>query len=289
MLRRRVRLPAPVVLGAAWASPLAVCAVVRPGRRRQVAACVLNMWAYMASYEMPHDDPDRLARRARLDYPIAADRVLGLGVLPTVRLQRRFATEGEVRPFERLLVLCHWIWFVVPHLSLLYVLVRRSDRFPAAAARMYAVFDVGAVFYWAIPTAPPWWAARHGRIEDGERVRLRRMMIEYGPVFWGPLWEPLFAFLGGNPLAAMPSLHFATSLMGAHLLSEVDPVAGTVGWTYTGMLGLGLVYLGEHYLVDLLAGAALTESVRSAAPGLAPVARRTLAMLDSFQARAAEG
>jgi membrane-associated phospholipid phosphatase len=114
------------------------------------------------------------------------------------------------------------------------------------------------------------------------------MMIEYGPVFWGRLWEPLFAFLGGNPLAAMPSLHFATSLMGAHLLSEVDPVAGTVGWTYAGMLGLGLVYLGEHYLVDLLGGAALAEGVRLTSPRFVPLARRVLGMLDALQARIGE-
>ena len=61
----------------------------------------------------------------------------------------------------------------------------------------------------------------------------------------------------------MPSLHFATSLMGAHLLSEVGPVAGAVGWTYAALLGLALVYLGEHYAVDLLGGAALTETVRT--------------------------
>ena len=30
----------------------------------------------------------------------------------------------------------------------------------------------------------------------------------------------------------MPSLHFATSLMAAHLLSEVGPVAGALGWIY---------------------------------------------------------
>jgi membrane-associated phospholipid phosphatase len=75
--------------------------------------------------------------------------------------------------------------------------------------------------------------------------------------------------------------------MGAHLLSDVDPVAGTVGWTYAGMLGLGLVYLGEHYLVDLLAGAALTEGVRAVAPGFTPLARRALGVLDSLQARTA--
>lgn len=278
--RRRLRLPAPAVLGAAWGAPLALGVALRPGRTRQVALSALNMWAYIASYEMPHDDPERLARRTRVAYPIAADRLLGLGVLPTVRLQRTFARPGKVNRFERLLVFSHWIWFLTPHATLAYILLRRSDRFPAAAVRMYAVFDLGAIFYWAIPTAPPWWAAAHGRLEEGREVQVRRMMIEYGPVFWGDLWTPLYSFLGGNPLAAMPSLHFATSLMGAHLLSEVGPVPGAIGWTYAGTLGLALVYLGEHYLIDLIGGAVLTETIRGAAPRVAPLARRLVARLD---------
>ena len=81
------------------------------------------------------------------------------------------------------------------------------------------------------------------------------MMVEHGEAFWKERWEPLYSFLGGNPLAAMPSLHFATSLMAAHLLAEAGPVEGAVGWTYALTLGFALVYLGEHYVVDLLAGA----------------------------------
>ena len=102
------------------------------------------------------------------------------------------------------------------------------------------------------------------------------MMIEYGEQFWGDRWPALYDVLGGNPLAAMPSLHFATSLMGAHLLSEVGPVAGAVGWTYAALLGLALVYLGEHYAVDLVGGAALAETVRRGAPRAAPLARRVV-------------
>ena len=139
---------------------------------------------------------------------------------------------------------------------------------------MYAVFDLGAVFYWAIPTAPPWWAALHGDLEDRQTVQMRRMMIEYGEQFWGDRWDALYDVLGGNPLAAMPSLHFATSLMAAHLLTEVGPVAGAVGWTYAATLGLALVYLGEHYVADLLAGAALAETVRRSAPKTGRLVRR---------------
>jgi membrane-associated phospholipid phosphatase len=100
------------------------------------------------------------------------------------------------------------------------------------------------------------------------------MMIEYGEQFWGEKWVPLYDVLGGNPLAAMPSLHFATSLMGAHLLAELGPLPGAVGWGYALSLGLALVYLGEHYAVDLIGGAVLTETIRAGAHRAAPLARR---------------
>jgi membrane-associated phospholipid phosphatase len=243
------------------------------------------MWGYLAAYEMPHDDPGRLAARVHVDYPIAIDRVLGFGVTPTQRLQRTFASPGSINRFERVLAWCHWMWFAVPHASVGYVLARDSERFPSAAARMYAVFDIGAAFYWAIPTAPPWWAGEHGRMEDRQAARVRRMMIEYGEGFWGDRWDALYDVLGGNPLAAMPSLHFATSLMAAHLLSEVGPVAGAVGWSYAGLLGLALVYLGEHYAIDLIAGAALAEAVRAGAPRVAPLTRRLSSLLQAVEAR----
>ena len=284
-----MKLPAPVVLSAGFTAPVALCVAVRRSKARDVAVCALNMWAYIAAYEMPHDNAKRLEERTRIDYPARADRALGLGVLPTLRLQRAFSAPGEVNRFERVLVWCHWLWFFFPHASVAYVLIRRPERLPAAAARMYAVFDLGAVFYWAIPTAPPWYAAAHGRLEDSEPVQVRRMMIEYGEQFWGDLWEPLYDVLGGNPLAAMPSLHFATSLMGAQLLAETDPVAGALGWSYAATLGLALVYLGEHYLVDLLAGAALTESIRGAAPRVAPLARRFGRLLDGWRALGEKG
>ena len=283
VLRRRVKIPPAVVLGGAALTPAALCVAVPRSRARDMGVCVLNMWAYLAAYEMPHDDPDRLAARVLVDYPIAIDRVLGLGVAPTLRLQRAFSTPGAVNRFERGLVWCHWMWFFVPHATVAYVWWRDPERFPSGAVRMYGVFDAGAAFYWAIPTAPPWWAASRGRLEDGEALRVRRMMIEYGQQFWGERWGALYDVFGGNPLAAMPSLHFATSLMAAHLLSEVGPVAGAVGWTYALTLGLALVYLGEHYAVDLIGGAALAEGVRLGAPRLEPLYRRLSAALQALE------
>jgi PAP2 superfamily len=288
-LRKRLKLPPTAVLGPSGLAPLALCVAAPRTRVRDMAVCGLNMWAYLAAYEMPHDDPERLAARVHVRYPIAIDRALGLGVPPTLRLQRTFATPGSVNRFERVLVWCHWMWFFVPHGTVLYVLLRHRERFGRSAAQIYAVFDLGAVFYWAIPTAPPWWAAQHGELEDGQSVNARRMMIEYGEQFWGERWGALYDVLGGNPLAAMPSLHFATSLMAAHALADTGPVAGAIGFSYATLLGLALVYLGEHYAADLIAGAALAETVRRQAPRVAPLARRLSRLLQGLEARAAAG
>jgi membrane-associated phospholipid phosphatase len=276
-----------VVLAGAGVTPAALCVAMPRSRARDAGVCLLNMWAYLAAYEMPNDDPERLAGRVRVGYPIAVDRMLGLGTPPTLLLQREFSAPGTINRFERVLVWCHWVWFAVPHASIAYIWWRAPERFPAAAARMYAVFDTGAVLYWTIPTAPPWWAAARGRLDDGQPLHVRRMMIEYGQQFWGERWGALYDVLGGNPLAAMPSLHFATSLMGAHLLSEVGPVAGAVGFSYAAMLGLALVYLGEHYAVDLIAGAALAEGIRNGLPRLMPLYRRLSAALQALEARTA--
>jgi membrane-associated phospholipid phosphatase len=289
VLRRRVKLPPAAVLGVAGLAVPALAVAAPRTRLRDAGMVGLNMWAYLAAYEMPNDDPEALAARVKIDYPISIDRIIGLGVPPTARLQSDFSDPAHINRFERMLVFCHWVWFAVPHGSVAYVMWRAPDRFPAAAARMYAVFDLGAVFYWAIPTAPPWYAARHGRLQDARMRAVRRMMIEYGEQFWGDRWTGLYDVLGGNPLAAMPSLHFATSLMAAHLLGEVGPVAGAVGWSYALLLALALVYLGEHYASDIVAGALLAETVRTQSRRALPGARALSRRLEALQRWAAAG
>ncbi len=261
VMRRRLRLrPAPVLAGAALAP--ASAAILWPRSRTRVAVvCMLQMYVYLAAYKMPNDDAAALEARVHIDYPVAADRLLGLGELPTARLQRALHPDGYFRGYEKVLVWAHWVWFATPHATLAYLAIWDRERFPRAAVLTYAVFDLGVLSYWLAPTAPPWYAAQKGR-GTGGGAPVRRLMVEYGESFWRSGWAPLYSVLGGNPLAAMPSLHFATSAMAALLLAESGPLAGAVGGTYAAVLGFSLVYLGEHYVVDLLGGLALTLGVR---------------------------
>jgi membrane-associated phospholipid phosphatase len=267
LLRKRLRIPAPVTIVACASGPLAL-AVLRPrSRSRDVALFALQMWAFAVVHELPYDDPERLRRRLRSSYPVRIDRWIGFGKLPNARLQRALARLPGTRAVDRVLTWAHWLWFFEPYLALSVILLRDNARFPRAARQMAAVFDLGCVVYWAVPTAPPWWSSENG--VTGEEVR--RIMVEVGEPTWGRAWETMYKALGGNPWAAMPSLHFATSVMGAISLAEAGRVEGTVGWAYAGTLGFGLVYLGEHYVTDLVAGAVLVALVRRGEPHAEPL------------------
>jgi membrane-associated phospholipid phosphatase len=267
LLRRRLRVPAPVTVAACAGGPLALAVLFPRSKKRDVALYAMQMWAFIMVHEIPFDDPERLRSRLRSRYPIVSDRVLGGGKLPTTRLQRGLARLPRVGLLDRVLTWTHWLWFFEPYLALALVLARNNERFPRAARQMAAVFDIGCAVYFAVPTAPPWWSSEEGL--TGEEVR--RIMVEVGEDTWGSAWPKMYDALGGNPWAAMPSLHFATSLVAALSLAEAGKVEGAIGWTYAGTLGFALVYLGEHYVTDLLAGAALVALVRRGEPLAEPL------------------
>ncbi len=258
LARRRLRIPAPVTVAACAGGPLGLAILTRRSKKRDVALFAIQMWAFTIAHEIPYDDREALRRRLRVGYPIAIDRFLGAGSLPNARLQRSLARLGRVKAIDRVLAWVHWLWFLEPYCALAFILVARNERFPRAARQLAAVFDIGCAIYFVAPTAPPWWSSEQGL--TGEEVR--RVMVEVGEETWGSAWPGMYGALGGNPWAAMPSLHFATSLTMALALAEAGPGEGAAGWAYALALGFALVYLGEHYVTDLAAGAVLVVAVR---------------------------
>ncbi|MCB0866227.1 MAG: inositol phosphorylceramide synthase [Solirubrobacterales bacterium] len=269
LLRRRRHVPTSLTVACVAAGPVAVATLWPRTRTRDAFIFASQMWAFIMVHELPYDDPERLRERLRIRYPIRIDRRLGAGRLPNARLQDALMRrDGEVSKLDRVLTFGHWAWFMEPHLSLIFILVRDETRFVRAARQMAAAFDIGCAIYIALPTAPPWWAAENGYTGDD---RIDRRMVDVGERVWGPVWPALFNGVDGNPWAAMPSLHFGASVLAAMLLSEADPRAGAVGWTYALGLGFALVYLGEHYVIDLIAGLGLVAFVRLAEPLAEPL------------------
>jgi membrane-associated phospholipid phosphatase len=262
-LRKRLGIPRWAALGIVATGPAAVLLGLPRGRVRQYAVFLAQMWGYLRAFELAYADPASLRRRLRVEYPIAVDRALGLGQLPGVRLQRLRRDGRRRRVLDRVLGGVYFAWAAERHAVLLYLLARHPERFPRAAARVAAAFDLGWVIYSALPTAPPWWAAKHGRLAG-----LHRVTVDVSRDL------PLVPEQSedddeqGNPWASMPSTHTASAVMLALVAWEADRRVGAAAAGYAAALAIALVYLGEHYVADVLAGAGLAAAINAVAkPG----------------------
>jgi membrane-associated phospholipid phosphatase len=274
--RKRIGLGAAPATACAFGAPLSIAAGFPRSPARDAAVWAAQMWAYKNAFEMPADDESRLRCRAHCGYPIEVDRVIGAGTPPSQRVARRLRRRGHLSALDKALTFFYWTWEAEPHLALGWIRRRRPDHFPGAAGRLAATFDLTLLGYWIVPTAPPWWVSEKLGRMDGE---VRRVMSEVAD--WlkrKPNPTEGDHEMGANPFAAMPSDHFASAVMTAILLTEQDRRLGTAGWGYALALAFALVYLGEHYLVDLLAGLVLALSVNAARRPLARVADRILAL-----------
>jgi membrane-associated phospholipid phosphatase len=268
--RRSLGLPRAASNALAASAPLTVALALPRNRARKIIVWAVHMWAYKAAFEIPYDRPQFLHRRLRVDPPLRVDTRLGLGTPPGQRLQRALRQKGRVNALDRVLTAAYVLWEAEPHVALALVLARRPERYAAAAARQALTFDLTLLGYWLVPTAPPWWASeKEGRM-DGE---VQRVTTRVGRDLRN---EPLEQddVEGSNPWASMPSDHFASALAASFSLREIGPEAGAAGLAYALLLGFCLVYLGEHYVADLLAGAALALAVAGAEPLAAPLGRR---------------
>jgi membrane-associated phospholipid phosphatase len=266
--RRRIGMHPAITLALGCVPPLG-CAIALPqGRTRYVAVAAAYMHLFKLGWELPYDHPEKLRRRLWIDEPIRFDTAIGLGVAPGVRLQRALRTRGEVSALDRVVTVVYGSWFV-PHLLLAYLLVRHQEHMPRAGARLAAAYHLTCPFYFFAPEAPPWWAAeREGRL-DGDIERVARLVV-YDLLGREP---PQDGSAQGNPWGAMPSDHISSAAITAMGLSEVGAVYGAIGWTYVAAASFAIVYLGEHYVADVVVGLLIADAVRRVEPLAAPFVR----------------
>ena len=279
VMRKRLGVRRALALPVASVVPLAVAAVMPPGKRRYIAVGAAYMWVFKVSWEMPYDDPEELRARLRIDYPIRVDSRIGGGMPPTQRLQRALRDRARVTTLDRVVTVIYGSWFV-PHLVLAWVLFRHEQFIPRATGRLAAAYHLTTPFYWLVPTAPPWWASESEGRMGAEVERVTRHVIR--DVRKRPKLD--VDATPGNPWGSMPSDHIASAAITAMALSEVSVLYGAMGWTYVALAGFSVVYLGEHYLIDVIVGLAVAEAVRWGEPLVSPLVRRVAQDLERLAA-----
>jgi len=286
-LRKRLGVPPSLTLPLASAVPLAVAAVTPPSKWRYLATGSAYMWVFKVSWELPYDDPEKLESRLHVRYPIQVDTVLGAGTPPGLRLQRALRVPGKVSLLDRAATVAYGSWFL-PHLVMGWIWLHHERFVPRAGGRLAAAYHLTTPFYWAVPTAPPWWASEvRGEMEGGVERVLRQVKDDVRKRTLGePPKESEDSESPGNPWGSMPSDHIASAAITAMALSEVSVAHGVLGWTYVLLASFSVVYLGEHYLVDVLAGLLVAEAIRVAEPVVGPVVRRIARDIEGVAAAA---
>jgi membrane-associated phospholipid phosphatase len=200
-----------------------------------------------------------------------------LNGLRVIRLERRTTHHLFELTMQRLADSSHFLltaaawtyWnseFTVIGLTLLWVYLRRHERFSRFRNTILLANAIGLVGFALMPTAPPWKFPQQGFVA-------------------GVNQSSALVHALGNPYAAMPSLHAADALIVAWFLV----LAGRRWWTkalwalWPLWVWFCVVATANHYLLDVLAGIGvalvsiaatvsiprLAESRRAARPAIA--------------------
>lgn len=186
------------------------------------------------------------------EYVISLDSLLFFGEIPTLWMQAQFYRLGSPSVWDYYSVLIHFTYFFLPHLFAFGIWRRDRRLFHRYAAAAIATYYAALLACFILPTAPPWLAGQTERLPHVYRV-VEDLLKGYTPA----AYDYAYSVAGTNAVAAMPSLHMAIACVIAFASSRIGPAAGALGWGYAASMGLVLVYTGEHYAVDLLAGIAL--------------------------------
>ncbi len=200
---------------------------------------------------------DQTAIPIRTDYVIYMDRALFFGHEPTRWLQARLFDPAELQFVDWLTVQIHWSYFFLPHVAAAAVYIWRRERFPQFIALVLGTFYAGLVLYFLVPTVPPWLAADRGVLPGVVRI-----MDFVGGQVDPDSYRRLYDAIGvPNAVAAMPSLHMAVTFAVFLFARDVNRWLGRALLVYAVLMGFSLVYMGEHYLTDVLVGALMASCV----------------------------
>ncbi|HZU75939.1 MAG TPA: phosphatase PAP2 family protein, partial [Dehalococcoidia bacterium] len=151
--------------------------------------------------------------------------------------------------YDWLTALLYLLHFVVP-LAVAYLFWHwRRPLFQRFVRSYVLLIYAGFTTYLVYPMAPPWYASNLGRIPEVHKV--------LDAVQWQGMGDPvtlLSRFFQTDPIAAMPSMHAAFPVLVWLVLWRVWPRWGWIAVVYPLAMSFAVIYAGEHYLVDVLAG-----------------------------------
>lgn len=178
------------------------------------------------------------------------DRWLFHGTLPTAALQAVW-WHGQVQWYDLYFYALYMLHFLVPVIIALILWRYRDRLFWPFVWSIVLLSFMAFVTFVAFPSAPPWMAKEQGLIQEPLTRISSNVWWEMGVKNFSEVYDRL----SPNNVAAVPSLHSAYPFVGAVFLILAFGWR-RAWWTvlYPISIWVGVVYLGEHYVFDVLAG-----------------------------------
>jgi len=188
---------------------------------------------------------------------IDAEKLLFFGEIPTIWLQDRLFVDGTTHWYEALAALTYMFHFVLP-LAFGFLLWARDRRlFRRFTLTLLAMSYTAFVLFMLFPAAPPWLAANWGYLDGIERPSYQAYKLFLPQRFADVDTFRLWTQASPNPVAALPSLHAAFPWLVLLFAVQVFGRWGYLALVYNVALWFSVVYLSQHWFVDVLAGMAL--------------------------------
>jgi membrane-associated phospholipid phosphatase len=193
----------------------------------------------------------RLQLPAYALYVLNIEKTLFRGV-PSVALQKLLLHPDPAGNFgwlEKTLTVCYGSHFIAFLFVGFLIWLSRPKAFSLYKSSFYLLVFLGELGYALVPTVPPWMAANHfGLIPPLTHFNIELFNVVIPDISSG---------FDTNPIAAMPSLHAGFPILCSILLWRLYRWKGIPFYLYTLSVIFAIVYSGDHYLTDILAGGVL--------------------------------
>ena len=218
--------------------------------------------ALFFAYELMRGYADKFGLPIHVMDIVTLERIVGLGGLPTTWLQGLLhsgAVWTQANPvydnLATISVVFYFLHFPLPLAIgfLLWIHQRRTyyDYVGALIVLSMAAF----VTYLVLPVAPPWWADKYGYVTGVLHLRdtgFQGLVHLFG--FGNYFYSYSLYSISSNDVAAFPSLHAAYPFLAFLFARRAFGRAGWIMAAYTACIWFAIVYLGEHWVVDIIGG-----------------------------------
>ena len=215
--------------------------------------------ALFFAYELMRGYADKFGLPIHVGDIISLERIIGLGGLPTYLVQGLH--QGAANAPDGLAVICeifYFLHFPLPLIIGFLLWIHQRRTYYDFVAALIILSMAAFVTYLLLPVAPPWWAEKHGFLEDGQVLRLSESGFNGLKSLFG-FNEYFFSYqnvygMSPNEVAAFPSLHAAYPFLAFLFARRAFGKVGFLMLAYTACVWFAIVYLGEHWIVDIVGG-----------------------------------